>query len=54
MLFRVATKGMQILGGYAQMPEYDMERYFRDAKQAMVGGGPSEIQRNIIAQAMGL
>lgn len=54
MLFRICTKGMQILGGYAQMPEYDMERYFREAKQAMVGGGTSQIQRNIIARAMGL
>ncbi|MBI4595592.1 MAG: acyl-CoA/acyl-ACP dehydrogenase, partial [Candidatus Tectomicrobia bacterium] len=53
MLFRISTKGMQILGGYAQMPEYDMERYFREAKQAMVGGGTSQIQRNIIAKAMG-
>ncbi|MBI4595602.1 MAG: acyl-CoA/acyl-ACP dehydrogenase [Candidatus Tectomicrobia bacterium] len=54
MLLRVSTHGMQILGGYAQMPEYDMERHFREAKQAMVGGGTSQIQRNIIAKAMGL
>ena len=50
----VATKGMQILGGYAQMPEYDMERYFRDARQSSVGGGTSEIQRPIIARGLGL
>lgn len=54
MLFGVSTKGMQILGGYAQMPEYDMECHFREGKQAMVGGGTSQIQRNIIAKAMGL
>ncbi len=52
--FRVTTQGMQILGGYAQMPEYDMERYFRDAKQAMVGGGTSQIQHEIIARGLGL
>jgi alkylation response protein AidB-like acyl-CoA dehydrogenase len=52
--FRVATNGMQALGGYAQLPEYDMERYFREAKHAMVGGGTQEIQRSIIAKAMGL
>jgi alkylation response protein AidB-like acyl-CoA dehydrogenase len=52
--FKIATNGMQALGGYAQLPEYDMERYFREAKHAMVGGGASEIQRSIIAREMGL
>ena len=50
--FDSATKGMQILGGYAQIPEYDMERYWRDTKQLMVGGGTSQIQRNIIAKQL--
>ncbi len=52
--FKVASDGMQILGGYSMMPEYDMERFFRDSKQATIGGGTSQIQRNIIARAMGL
>jgi alkylation response protein AidB-like acyl-CoA dehydrogenase len=52
--FRCSFDGMQALGGYAQLPEYDMERYFREAKHAMVGGGTSEIQRSIIAKQMGL
>jgi alkylation response protein AidB-like acyl-CoA dehydrogenase len=52
--FKAAFNGMQALGGYAQLPEYDMERYFREAKHAMVGGGASEIQRSIIAKEMGL
>lgn len=52
--YRCAFDGMQALGGYAQLPEYDMERYFREAKHAMVGGGTSEIQRSIIAKEMGL
>lgn len=53
-LFRIAFNGMQALGGYAQLPEYDMERYFREAKHGMVGGGTNEIQRSIIAKEMGL
>jgi alkylation response protein AidB-like acyl-CoA dehydrogenase len=53
-LFKIAFNGMQALGGYAQLPEYDMERYFREAKHGMVGGGASEIQRGIIAKEMGL
>jgi alkylation response protein AidB-like acyl-CoA dehydrogenase len=52
--FKVSFNGMQALGGYAQLPEYDMERYFREAKHGMVGGGASEIQRSIIAKEMGL
>ncbi len=52
--FKTSFNGMQALGGYAQLPEYDMERYFREAKHAMVGGGTSEIQRSIIAKEMGL
>lgn len=52
--FKIAFNGMQALGGYAQLPEFDMERYFREAKHAMVGGGTSEIQRTIIAREMGL
>jgi alkylation response protein AidB-like acyl-CoA dehydrogenase len=52
--FRVAFNGMQALGGYAQLPEYDMERYFREAKHGMVGGGANEIQRSIIAKEMGI
>lgn len=31
--FKVSTNDMQALGGYAQLPEYDMERYFREAKR---------------------
>jgi alkylation response protein AidB-like acyl-CoA dehydrogenase len=52
--FKTSFNGMQALGGYAQLPEYDMERYFREAKHAMVGGGTTEIQHSIIAKEMGL
>jgi acyl-CoA dehydrogenase len=51
---RAATLGMQVLGGYAQLPEYDMERYWRDAKQNTVSSGTSQIQRSIIGGALGL
>ncbi len=51
-LFDLATNGMQALGGYSQLPEYDMERYFREAKHGMVGGGTNEILRSIIAKSM--
>lgn len=53
-LFKTAFNGMQAMGGYAQLPEMDMERYMREAKHGMVGGGANEIQKSIIAKLMGL
>jgi len=53
-LFKTAFNGMQALGGYGQLPEMDMERYLREAKHGMVGGGANEIQKSIIAKQMGL
>lgn len=52
--FRVANLGMQVMGGAAYMMEYEMQRYFRDARIGSIGGGTSEIQRNIIAKQVGL
>lgn len=53
-LFKTAFNGMQALGGYGQLPEQDMERYMREAKHGMVGGGANEIQKSIIAKEMGI
>ena len=50
----IADHGMQILGGYGYTMDSDMQRHFRDSRLATIGGGTSEIQRNIIAQALGL
>lgn len=51
---KVATMGMQLMGGYGYMMEYDMQRYYRDCKFFEIAGGTSQIQRNIIAKEMGL
>jgi alkylation response protein AidB-like acyl-CoA dehydrogenase len=53
-LFKTAFNGMQAMGGYSQLPEMDMERYMREAKHGMVGGGANKIQKSIIAKLMGL
>jgi len=50
----VSDHGMQILGGYGYCMEYPMQRFFRDSRVAVIGGGTSEIQRNIIAHGLGL
>ncbi len=51
---KVADEGLQIMGGYGYMTEYDMERYFRDAKAASIAGGTVELQLINIAREMGL
>ena len=52
--FECANLGMQIMGGAGYMMEHDMQRFFRDSRISSVGGGSNEIQRNIIAQMMGM
>lgn len=50
----ISDLGLQILGGYGYCMEYPMQRFFRDARLAVIGAGTSEIQRNIIARGLGL
>ncbi|MDP2727260.1 MAG: acyl-CoA dehydrogenase family protein, partial [Dehalococcoidia bacterium] len=50
----VANKGMQIMGGYGYVMDYDMQRFYREAKLAEVTGGTNEMQRYIIARELGL
>lgn len=45
---------LQILGGYGYCMEYPIQRFFRDSRLATIGGGTSEIQKNIIAGSLGL
>ncbi|NPV90853.1 MAG: acyl-CoA dehydrogenase [Firmicutes bacterium] len=49
-IMRNVTEAVQIHGGYGLMKEYAVERNFRDAKLTEVGGGTSEIQKDIIAR----
>ena len=46
---RVATKGLQILGGYGYVEDFPAERYFRDARITEIYEGTSEIMRLVIA-----
>lgn len=47
---RVTDKAIQVLGGYGYMQEYEVERFYRDAKLCEIGEGTSEIQRIVIAR----
>ncbi len=53
-MFDIANNGVQVMGGYGVLKEYDMELFFRDSRIGMIGAGASEIQRTIIAKQMGL
>jgi alkylation response protein AidB-like acyl-CoA dehydrogenase len=51
---KAATNGMQVFGGYGYSKEYEMERFYREAKLYEVAGGATQIQRNIIARSLGI
>jgi acyl-CoA dehydrogenase len=54
MANRVAYDCVQIHGGYGYMREYPIERFARDARLFTIGGGTSEIMKEIIAKEMEL
>jgi alkylation response protein AidB-like acyl-CoA dehydrogenase len=51
---KVANQAMQILGGMGYTEEFDMARHYRDARASTIAAGTSQIQRNLIANLMGL
>ena len=52
MATRVMNEAIQIFGGYGYMMEYPVQRMWRDARINTIGGGTSEIQREIIGRLM--
>jgi butyryl-CoA dehydrogenase len=49
MAQRVTNKALQIHGGYGYSREYNVERYFRDARITEIYEGTSEVQKMVIA-----
>lgn len=49
MAQRATSKALQIHGGYGYIREYNVERYFRDARIAEIYEGTSEIQKMVIS-----
>jgi butyryl-CoA dehydrogenase len=49
MAQRVTNKALQIHGGYGYTRDYDVERFFRDARITEIYEGTSEIQKMVIA-----
>jgi alkylation response protein AidB-like acyl-CoA dehydrogenase len=48
----VADEAIQILGGYGYTTEYEVERFYRDARITEIYEGTREIQKNTIANAI--
>ncbi len=49
---KVATKAVQVHGGYGYLKDFPVERFFRDAKITEIYEGTSEAQRMVIARAL--
>jgi alkylation response protein AidB-like acyl-CoA dehydrogenase len=48
----VCDEAIQLLGGYGYMLEYEVERFYRDAKITEIWEGTKEIQKNTIASTL--
>lgn len=51
---KVVATGMKLMGEYGAMEEVDMQRYLRDVLILSVGGGTSQIQKNIVSKTLGI
>jgi len=51
--FKVMDRCLQIHGGYGYMTEYPVSRAWRDARLSTIGGGTSEVMKEIIGRLMG-
>jgi alkylation response protein AidB-like acyl-CoA dehydrogenase len=49
---KVTYEALQIFGGYGYSKEYDIERYYRDARVGTIYEGTSEAQRIVIARSL--
>jgi len=49
----VASEAVQVHGGYGYTKDFDVERYYRDAKITTIYEGTSEIQKEVIARHLG-
>ena len=47
---KVISECLQFLGGYGYMEDYPLARLFRDSRLGPIGGGTSEILREVIAK----
>lgn len=51
---QIAYNGVQVFGGYGVMDDFAISQIYRDVRVWNIGGGTSEIQKNVISGLMGL
>jgi acyl-CoA dehydrogenase len=54
LAWRVADEALQVHGGYGFMMEFPVQRAWRDARLGPIGGGTTEIMKELIGRLMGL
>jgi acyl-CoA dehydrogenase len=52
--WKVADEAVQVHGGYGYMKEFPVERAWRDARLGPIGGGTTEIMKELIGRSYGL
>jgi acyl-CoA dehydrogenase len=54
LAWRVADEAVQVHGGYGFMMEYPVQRAWRDTRLGPIGGGTTEVMKEIIGRSFGL
>ena len=54
LAWKVADEALQIHGGYGYMMEFPVQRAWRDSRLGPIGGGTTEVMKEIIGQSYGL
>ena len=52
MVIKVANEALQILGGYGYTREFPIERILRDARLYTIGGGTTEVMKEILSKEL--
>lgn len=54
LAWRAADEALQVHGGYGYMMEFPVQRAWRDARLGPIGGGTTEIMKEVVGRALGL
>jgi acyl-CoA dehydrogenase len=54
MANKVCLTGIQMMGGYGYSMDYDLQRYLRRTLVQTIGGGTTQVLRNVIARHLGM
>jgi acyl-CoA dehydrogenase len=52
--WKAADEALQVHGGYGYVTEFPVERAWRDARLGPIGGGTTEVMKELVARSLGL